>query len=238
MKRIAHKIIYTVALCFAPLAADTWSLTMMFIPMAEVPAFVSAEMASVIARVEMITVDYETRKRQEIKDKNDLLSDINILEKEILVELHRLKFNHGLINRIESVPSSAGPIVASAPKSDKNDIPDPENESDTSGSQNTGGSGSSQGSSDTFTCMCAADLSQAFQDFNSHIIDDHLEPIKSALEDLNDGVKKNTDVLEDQKPLIEKSNRAWKEKVVMAKRYLANLKKLKAQAASRNTKAN
>ena len=77
----------------------------------------------------------------------------------------------------------------------------------------------------TFSCACAGVLNSAFNKIEKHIIDDNLKPIYNHLDSFNETIKRNTEVLEKEKPIIEKSNEVYKQKILEAKEYLFELKK-------------
>ncbi len=75
----------------------------------------------------------------------------------------------------------------------------------------------------TFACVCASALTQAFDEFQSHIIDDNLSPIYANINSLIATVKNNTKVLQAKTPVVVKSNEAYIAKIIEAKKFLQQL---------------
>ncbi|MDD5373362.1 MAG: hypothetical protein PHO62_08060 [Sulfurimonas sp.] len=72
-------------------------------------------------------------------------------------------------------------------------------------------------------CVCAPQLTSAFQSITTHIVGQNLVPIKNSLENLNKSVEDNIDALKAQKPLIKKSNDVYMEKIIEARKILFKL---------------
>jgi len=78
-----------------------------------------------------------------------------------------------------------------------------------------------------FACDCESDLSQAFNGFQKHIIDNNLQKLLDNLVDLYNNIEKTTVELKSQQEELKKSNNIYKEKVVELEHYLYNLEKQK-----------
>jgi hypothetical protein len=77
----------------------------------------------------------------------------------------------------------------------------------------------------TFACVCSSSLTSAFSDFQSHIINDNLNPIYANLNSLNSTIENNIKVLKSKTPVIVKSNTMYLGMIAEVKRYRENLKK-------------
>jgi len=75
----------------------------------------------------------------------------------------------------------------------------------------------------SFACVCAGQLTNAFDRFQSHIIDDNLSPIYANLNSLAATIENNIQVLNSKTPIIVQSNKAYTAKILEAKAYLDQL---------------
>lgn len=78
-------------------------------------------------------------------------------------------------------------------------------------------------------CLCAVELTKAYEGFENHITKDNLEPLYRNLRTTTESIQENTAKEEDIKPNIEKSNKIYRAKIMEAKEFLFELKKLKKQ---------
>lgn len=79
-----------------------------------------------------------------------------------------------------------------------------------------------------FICDCDSVLSQSFNGFQEHIINNNLQKLLDNLVDLNNNIEDTTSALESQQEELKKSNNTYKEKVIELEQYLYALKKQKS----------
>lgn len=74
-------------------------------------------------------------------------------------------------------------------------------------------------------CVCSPVITSAFKSIETEVIKNNLSPLKKNLTTLNQSVEKNIKTAKDATPLIIKSNTAYIEKVIEAKKILFQLNK-------------
>jgi hypothetical protein len=77
----------------------------------------------------------------------------------------------------------------------------------------------------SFACVCSSSLTSAFDDFQSHIVDDNLNVIYANLNSLNSTIQNNIDVLKSKTPVIAQSNIMYVGMLVEVKKYRDTLRK-------------
>lgn len=193
-----------------------WSLTMMDIPTSKIIPTVTNNMKIVISKQNSINSQY-IKVLNQVNVNNQYIIKDSILDKQVLSELMKTNFILNQKTEIYSNNIFSNNLLLPVTKAVKAPATKEKNFTKT---QNISLSGSY-----TFACACAGALSSAFNNIDTHLFSNNLNPLNNKLLDLKPIIEDSINQIKKNKTKLEKELARMKLMVLKTKKYIFKLHK-------------